>query len=50
MDFSPPVAEPLTDLAPARQRIDNWRAFLDQGLDPDDHAALRAVGRSGRLG
>ena len=43
------VAEPLADLAPARERIDDWRAFLDAGLDPEDHAALRAAERTGRL-
>jgi hypothetical protein len=43
------ATDPLTDLAPARERIDDWRAFLDQGLDPEDHAALRAAERSGRL-
>lgn len=42
-------ADPLTDLAPARERIDDWRAFLDDGLDPDDHAALQAAERTGRL-
>ncbi|MEA3000835.1 MAG: REP-associated tyrosine transposase [Sphingomonadales bacterium] len=26
--------DPLTDLAPARERIHDWRAFLDSGLDP----------------
>jgi hypothetical protein len=41
--------DPLTDLAPTRERIDDWRAFLEQGLDPDDHAALRAAERSGRI-
>jgi putative transposase len=41
--------DPLTDLAPARERIDDWRAFLDAGLDPDDHAALRAAERTGRF-
>lgn len=43
------VADPLTDLAPARERIDDWCAFLGEGLDPDDHAALRAAERTGRL-
>lgn len=43
------AADPLTDLAPARERIDDWRAFLDEGLDPDDHAALRAAERTGRF-
>ncbi|MGA9583600.1 MAG: transposase [Allosphingosinicella sp.] len=43
------AADPLADLAPARDRIDDWRAFLDQGLDPEDHAALRAAERAGHL-
>jgi putative transposase len=43
------AADPLADLAPARERIDDWRAFLDEGLDPEDHAALRAAERTGRL-
>jgi len=43
------AADPLADLAPARERIDDWRAFLDEGLDPEDHAALRAAERIGRL-
>jgi len=43
------AADPLADLAPARERIDDWGAFLDEGLDPEDHAALRAAERSGRL-
>jgi hypothetical protein len=43
------AADPLTDLAPARKRIDDWRAFLEEGLDPKDDAALRAAERSGRL-
>ena len=41
--------DPLVDPAPARERIDDWRAFLDAGLDPVPHAALRAAERSGRL-
>jgi len=43
------AADPLCDLAPARERIDDWRAFLDEGLDAEDRAALRAAERSGRL-
>jgi putative transposase len=43
------AADPLADLAPARERIDDWRAFLEEGLDPEDHAALRAAERTGRL-
>jgi putative transposase len=41
--------EPLADLASARERIDDWRAFLDAGLEPEDHAALRHAERTGRL-
>lgn len=41
--------DPLVDPAPARERIDDWRAFLEAGLEPTAHAALRAAERSGRL-
>jgi putative transposase len=41
--------DPLVDPAPARERIDDWRAFLEAGLEPVAHAALRAAERSGRL-
>jgi len=41
--------DPLTDTAPARARIDDWRSFLDAGLDPADHSSLQAAERSGRL-
>ena len=43
------AADPLLEAAPARARIDDWRAFLDAGLDPADHNALQAAERSGRL-
>ena len=43
------TADPLADLGPGRERIDDWRAFLEEGLDPEDHAALRAAERTGRL-
>jgi putative transposase len=39
----------LTEVAPMRDRIDNWRAFLDAGLDDADHEAIRTAERSGRL-
>jgi REP-associated tyrosine transposase len=39
----------LTDLAPVRGRIGDWRAFLDAGLDEDDRDAIRNAERSGRL-
>jgi len=40
---------PGTGSVPARERIDDWGTFLDEGLDSEDHAALRAAERSGRL-
>lgn len=43
------AADALTDPAPARDRIDDWRSFLEAGLDPTAHAALKAAERSGRL-
>jgi putative transposase len=39
----------LTDLAPVRGRIDDWRAFLDAGLDEEDREAIRTSERTGRL-
>ena len=41
--------DPFVDPAPARARIDDWRAFLDEGLEPVAHANLRVAERSGRL-
>ncbi len=38
----------LTDLAAGRERIDDWRAFLDAGLEADAYSALRDAERSGR--
>ncbi|MEA3066003.1 MAG: REP-associated tyrosine transposase [Sphingomonadales bacterium] len=38
----------LADLDAARARIDDWRAFLDAGLDEADHKAIRAAERTGR--
>lgn len=43
------AADALTDLAPARERIGDWRAFLDAGLDDEAREAIRAGERSGRL-
>jgi len=43
------AADGLTDLAPARGRIDDWRAFLDSGLDEEDRDAIRDAERTGRL-
>ncbi|HEY0313420.1 MAG TPA: transposase [Allosphingosinicella sp.] len=39
----------LTDPAAARARVEDWRAFLDAGLDPSTHADLRLAERRGRL-
>ncbi len=39
----------ITDLAAMRERIDDWRAFLDAGLDDDDRDAIRTAERTGRL-
>ncbi|HEX8642821.1 MAG TPA: transposase [Allosphingosinicella sp.] len=43
------AADGLTDLASGRARIDDWRAFLDHGLDETDRKAIRAAECSGRL-
>lgn len=39
----------LTDLAPARERVNDWAAFLAEGLDDDDRDSIRAAEMSGRL-
>lgn len=39
----------ITDLAAMRERIDDWRAFLDSGLDDEDRDAIRTAERTGRL-
>jgi REP-associated tyrosine transposase len=39
----------LTDIAPTRERIGDWGAFLDAGLDEEDRAAIRTAERTGRL-
>lgn len=39
----------LTDMAPARERIADWQAFLGAGLADDDHKAIRDAERTGRL-
>ena len=39
----------LTDLAATRGRVEDWRAFLGEGLDEDDREAIRTAERSGRL-
>jgi REP-associated tyrosine transposase len=41
--------DPLTVPAAARERIEDWAAFLAEGLETADHAALQAAERSGRL-
>jgi REP-associated tyrosine transposase len=43
------ASDAITDLGPARERIDDWRAFLDAGLDDEAREAIRAAERSGRL-
>ncbi len=43
------ASDGLTDLASMRGRIDDWRAFLDSGLDDEDRDAIRAAERTGRL-
>jgi putative transposase len=43
------ASDGITDLAPGLGRIDDWRAFLDAGLDDEDRAAIRAAERTGRL-
>jgi REP-associated tyrosine transposase len=40
--------DPLTLLAPMRERIDDWRAMLDSGLDEDERKRIRASERSGQ--
>ena len=42
-------ADQLTDLSAARERIDDWAAFLAEGLDDGDRDAIRAAETSGRL-
>jgi putative transposase len=39
----------LTASAPARERIDDWRAFLDAGLGEWESQAIRMAERTGRL-
>ncbi len=39
----------LTDLAAGRDRVDDWRGSLDLGLEDEDHKAIRAAERTGRL-
>jgi putative transposase len=40
----------LTDGEAMRERIDDWRAFLDAGLPDDDRDAIRTAERTGRWG
>ena len=42
------VADPLVDPAPARERIDDWRRFLDSGLGEEERETVRAAERTGR--
>jgi len=37
----------VTDTAPLTERIPDWRALLDAGLEADAHAAIRARERTG---
>lgn len=39
----------LTDVTPMRERIENWRDFLDAGMEDSDREAIRMAERSGRL-
>jgi putative transposase len=39
----------LTDVAATRGRIEDWRAFLDSGLDDEDRDSIRTAERTGRL-
>lgn len=39
----------LTELEPARERIDDWRALLDAGLTEDERESIRAAERIGRF-
>jgi putative transposase len=43
------ASDGLTDLAAMRGRIDDWRAFLDSGLDDGDRDAIRTAERTGTL-
>jgi len=43
------VDDGLTASAPARERIDDWRAFLDAGLGESESQAIRMAERTGRL-
>jgi putative transposase len=42
------AADGLTALAPARERIDDWRALLECGLSEGERDAIRAGERTGR--
>jgi putative transposase len=39
----------LVDPAPARERIDDWRSFLDGGLDEEELETMRTATRTGRM-
>ncbi|MEA3014518.1 MAG: REP-associated tyrosine transposase [Sphingomonadales bacterium] len=43
------AADHLTELAPGRERIDDWRALLDAGLDDAERDAIRMAERAGLL-
>ncbi len=39
----------LVDPEPMRERIDDWRSFLDAGLDEEERETIRLAERTGRL-
>lgn len=41
--------DPLTDLAPAAERVEDWAAFLAAGLGDEECEAIRMAERTGRL-
>lgn len=44
------VDDGLTDPAPARERVPDWRALLEAGLTEDELETVRAAERNGRFG
>jgi putative transposase len=42
-------ADGLTDMAPMRDRIDDWQAFLAAGVEEVERDAIRTAERTGRL-
>jgi putative transposase len=39
----------LVDPGPVRARIEDWRSFLDAGLDDEEREIIRSAERTGRL-